>query len=326
VADVYSLPDDSLSELYNGGALMPVTYEKDKVIEENGGLDSAAVKAASNDDGVLCAYPSTAGNGYFLYYNSAYLNEDDVKSFDRMLEVAEQNNKKIAMDFTSGWYIYSFFKGAGLEVNAAPDGKSNNCNWNSTTTKYKGTDVAEAMLAIAKHKGFISCINNDIVKYMTDGTAIAAVSGAWNANRLQNLLGDNYAAAKLPEYTIAGDSVQMCSFLGYKMFGVNPYSKNPEWAMKLARFLTNEHSQMLRFEVKGECPSITDVANSEKVKNTPAVKALVAQSEFGYLQNISKQFWEPTCLFGTAIAAGNPDDIPLQELLDEMVEGITDSN
>ncbi len=40
----------------------------------------------------------------------------------------------------------------------------------------------------------------------------------------------------------------MSSFTGYKMMGVNAYSKYPEWAAKLADWLTNEENQTIRFE------------------------------------------------------------------------------
>ena len=49
------------------------------------------------------------------------------------------------MDFKSGWYLYSFFKGAGLNVEISEDGLTNICDWNTTEGKYKGIDVAEAM-------------------------------------------------------------------------------------------------------------------------------------------------------------------------------------
>ena len=48
----------------------------------------------------LYADPMTASNGYFLYYNKEYFTEEDVKSFDRMLEIAEKNDKKLLEDFS----------------------------------------------------------------------------------------------------------------------------------------------------------------------------------------------------------------------------------
>ena len=47
------------------------------------------------------------------------------------------------------------------------------------------------------------------------GDAICAgISGTWVAAALKERLGDNYAAAKLPTFTVDGEQVQMGSFLG----------------------------------------------------------------------------------------------------------------
>lgn len=324
-ADIYAFADDQFRELYNAGALLEVTLDADTVIAENGGADNGAIRSATVD-GKLYAYPVTASNGYFLYYNSAYLSEEDVKSLDRILQVAEENGKKFAMDFTSGWYIYSFFKGAGLDVSLNEDGLTNSCDWNSANTadgKYKGRDVAEAMLRIAESGGFISCGDDDFVSGAADGSIIAGINGTWNAVNIEKAYGENYAAAKLPEYTVAGDSVQMCSFAGYKLMGVNSATEQPEWSMRLAQWITNEENQMTLFRLKGEGPSNVKAAASEEVRAAKAIAALGEQSAYGYLQNVGGSYWTPTNVFGTTIAARNPDGTDLQELLDTMVKGIT---
>lgn len=321
-ADIYAFADDQFLELYNAGALLEVTLDADTIIAENGGADNGAIRSATVD-GKLYAYPVTASNGYFLYYNSAYLSEEDVKSLDRILQVAEENGKKFAMDFTSGWYIYSFFKGAGLDVSLNEDGLTNSCNWNSSDGKYKGTDVAEAMLRIAESGGFLSCGDEEFTNGAADGTVIAGVNGTWNAVKIQEAYGENYAAAKLPEYTVAGDSVQMCSFAGYKLMGVNSATEQPEWSMRLAQWITNEENQTTLFRLKGEGPSNVKAAASEEVRAAKAIAALGEQSAYGYLQNVGSSYWTPTYVFGTTMAAGNPDGAELQALLDEMVRGIT---
>lgn len=62
----------------------------------------------------------------------------------------------------------------------------------------------------------------------------------------------------------------MSSFTGYKMMGVNAYSKYPEWAAKLADWLTNEENQTIRFEERNQGPSTTNAAASDAVKQVPA--------------------------------------------------------
>ena len=321
-ADIYAFADDQFRTLCQNNALLEITENVDEIIEENGGKESAAVKSASYD-GKLYAYPMTASNGYFLYYNKEYFTEEDVKSFDKMLEIAKENDKKIAMDFTSGWYLYSFFKGAGLNVEISEDGLTNICDWNTTEGKYKGVDVAEAMCKIADHPGFLNCGDADFVAGAKDGSIIAGINGAWNDKNMQEAYGDNYAATKLPEYSIAGDSVQMHSFVGYKLVGVNAYTENAKWAQRLAQWITNEENQMIRFERKGDCPSNVNAAASKKVVESPAIAALAAQSEYAHIQRVTDSFWMPVYVYGTTITAGNLDEKSLQVLLDQMVKDIT---
>lgn len=321
-ADVYTFADDQFEVLRMNGALLQITQDAGDIIKENGGGNNGAV-LASQKDGKLFAYPVTAGNGYFLYYNSAYFSPDDIKSMDRILEVAEKNKKKVMMDFSSGWYIYSFFKAAGLEVSVNEEGTQNSCDWNSTDKKYKGTDVASGMLSIAKRKGFQSGSDEDFVKGVQDGSVIAGINGAWNAVKVEKAFGEHYAAAKLPTYTLAGEQIQMSSFAGYKLIGVNAHTKNPEWAMKLARFISNEKNQLKRFELTGECPSNVKAASSKQVKKSPALAALAEQSKYGNVQRVGDAFWTPTNVFGMVMANGNKDKKDLQGLLDKMVQGIT---
>lgn len=317
-ADVFSFAVDQYKELHDANALMEVALDTDEIIKANGGSEAGAVRCVTTD-GKLFAYPKTASNGYFLYYNSDYLTEEDVKSFDRILEVAGKAGKKVTMDYTSGWYIYSFFKGAGLDVTLNSDGVTNTCTFNSTDGKYKGTDVAEAMLKIAKNPAFVSGGDDDFKALMKSGEAIAGINGTWNSTVVQEAFGDGYAAAKLPEFTVNGDSVQMCSFAGYKAVGVNSHTKHPEWAQRLAEWLTDEHSQTEYFKTRGEAPSNVNAAKSPDVQASPAIRALNEQSAYGYLENVGKAYWQPAYVFGTTIAAGNPDDTELQKLLDILV-------
>ena len=321
-ADIYTFVDDQFSSLCQNNALLEITENVDEIIEANGGKESAAVQSASYD-GKLYAYPMTASNGYFLYYNKEYFTEEDVKSFDKMLEIAKENGKKIAMDFTSGWYLYSFFKGAGLNIELSEDGLTHICDWNTTEGKYKGIDVAEAMCKIVANKGFLNCGDVDFVAGAKDGSIIAGINGAWNAQNMLESYGDNYAATKLPEYTIAGDSVQMHSFIGYKLVGVNAYTNNVKWAQRLAEWITNEENQMIRFERKGDCPSNVNAASSKKVIDSPAIAALAAQSEYAHIQRVLDSFWMPVYVYGSTITAGNLDEKSLQVLLDQMVKEIT---
>ncbi len=317
-ADVFAFADDQAAALAAAGGLDPIA---DSTEIRNASLP-AAVEAASVE-GTLYAYPLTADNGYFLYYNKAYFSDEDIQSLERMLEQAEQAERLVAMDWSSAWYVYAFFGNTGLTVGLNEDGLTNYCTWNSTEGDIHGVDVAKAMLAIASSPGFANMTDQEFLAGVQDGTVIAGVSGVWNAVAVQEAWGKNTGAAKLPSYTCAGRQVQMASFSGCKLIGVNAYSGYPEWAVRLAEWITNEENQRLRFERRGQGPANINVANSSQVQASQAIAALLAQSEFSQIQRIGGKFWDPVSEFALNMAAGNPSGASLQAQLDRLAEGVT---
>lgn len=320
-ADVYSFAGDQLSALVAANALQPVSIHIEEVMAGCGGADSGAIQAATKN-GTLYAYPATADNGYFMFYNKEYFSEEDVKSLDKMMEIAANAGKKITMEYTSGWYTLSFFIGAGFDLARNDDG-STSLNWNETSADgIAGVDVAQAMLDIAKNPGFVSLKDAEFVTGVQDGSIIAGVNGTWNAAVAEGAWGENYAATCLPTYTVAGKQVQMASVAGYKMFGVNAYSENAGWAMLLAEYFTAEDQQIERFALRQAGPANLKAQASDAVQQNPAIAALAKQSQFAVLDGCQgDNYWSTAETFGTILAAGNPDGIALQELLDNFVAG-----
>jgi len=318
-ADVYSIADDRLGDLVTAGALQPISLNTEDIIARN----TTGSVAAATVDGTLYAYPATADNGYFMFYSKAYFTEEDVLTLDKMMEVAAANGKTVTMDWSSGWYLYSFFQGAGLEMTLSDDNTTNICNWNATDTPITGVQVVEAMLAIAANPGFINLTDSEFTTGIKDGSVIAGVNGTWNATVAQDAWGDDYAATKLPTYTVAGEQVQMASFSGYKLVGVNAYSANVGWAMMFADYMTNEESQLSRFLLRNQGPSNLAAGASEEVQASPAIAALAAQSAYATTQRVGSNYWTPSSTLGTIIYGGNADGTDLQTLLDNLVAGVT---
>lgn len=319
-ADVFPFADDQLSSLVAAGALARVPNAEDiSAANQEGSVEAASV------DGDLYGYPMSADNGFFLYYDKNYFSEEDVKTLDRILEVAAENNKKFSMEWDSGWYTYAFFGNTGLEFGINEDGVTNYCNWNTTEGAITGADIVESMMDIAKHPGFLDLPDGDFVSKISDGTVIAGVSGVWNAMEVENAWGKDYGAVKLPTYTCNGQQIQMSSFVGYKMIGVNAYSENLEWAQKFADWITNEQNQVLRFEKRNQGPSNINAAASDAVSQVPAIQAVIDQSQYGILQRVGNNYWDPFNVFGETIAQGNKGGATPQELIDALVEGITAS-
>ena len=277
-----------------------------------------AVEAAAVD-GKVYAYPMTADNGYFMFYDSSVFSESDVQSLEKMVEVAGAAGKKIAMDISNGWYIYAFFQGAGLELTLNDDGLTNTCTWNAAG----GTDVAQAILDLTASNVLVDMNDEDMATQIAEGNVAACVNGTWRAETAAEAWGDNYAATKLPTFKAGGKDCQMSSYSGYKLVGVNPHSANVGWSMLLAEFLTNEAAQTARFEARGLGPSNLAAASSDAVQANPAISALAAQAAYATPQRVGGNFWSPAETLGQILASGNPDGTDLQELLDTTVEGIT---
>ena len=317
-ADVFAFADDQVAALAAAGGLDPVANAADIRAANL----SAAVEAASVG-GELYAYPLTADNGYFLYYNKAYFSEEDVQSLERMLEVAEQAGRLVAMDWSSAWYVYAFFGNTGLTIGLNEDGLTNYCTWNSADGPIRGVDVAQSMLSIAASPGFANLTDTEFLAGVQDGSIIAGISGVWNAVAVQEAWGAEAGAAKLPAFTCGGQQVQMASFSGCKLIGVNAYSQHPLWAARLAEWITSEENQRLRFQLRGQGPANTRAANSPEVQASPAIAALLAQSEFSQLQRVGGKFWDPVTDFAGSCALGNPSGASLQSQLDRLVEAVT---
>lgn len=317
-ADVFAFPDDQLQALAASGVLQEIR-DADQVKQDN---IKGAVEAASVNDR-LFAYPMTADNGYFLYYNKKYFSGNDVKKLDTILAKAEKVHKKVTMDWTSAWYLYSFFGNTGLKAGVNEDGVTNYCNWNSKKGKIKGIDVAQAMERIAGSSAFLNTTDDKFLKGVQNGSVIAGVSGVWNANAIDKAWGKNYGAVKLPTYTCAGKQVQMASFTGYKMVGVNAYSSDVKWAMKMAEWITNQDNQTRRFAERGQGPSNIKASQSGDIEKSPAIQAVIAQSEYGCLQRVGGNFWDPISSFGSSVANGTLSPKELQKELDDMVKKVT---
>ena len=319
-ADVFTFADDQLTDLLSGGALMPIAEGTDEIVNRN---TADSVRAATGPDGQLYAYPATADNGYFLFYNSAYITREDAASLERLLDRAAENGRKVAFPMANGWYLYSFFRGAGLEMSLADDGLTNRCNWNTADTAITGVQVLTALLEIADHPGFVEADSDVFIAGLKDGSIISGVSGTWNAAVAAQVWGEDYAAAKLPTYKVAGQDVQMASFSGFKLVGVNAYSPNAGAAMDLAAFMTDHDAQMDRFRLRRQGPSNVAALASPEVQSEPAIAAIMAQAPYADVQRVGSKYWDAAGSLGKIIASGNPQNTDLQTLLDNAVAGIT---
>lgn len=319
-ADVFAFASDQIKDLVNAKVLQAV-----QDVDTVSGQNVAGAVEAATVDGTLYAYPFSADNGYFLYYDSTVVSEEQAKSWSGILEACAAAGKKAGMVMASGWYTAGFFYGAGFNTALNEDGGTA-LDWAGTSADgIKGTDVVQGMLDISTNSAFLPITDGDTSNQIATGTLGAIVSGTWDAAGVQSAFGDGYAATMLPTFTCAGKEVPMGSAAGFKMIGVNANSAQVGWAMELAKFLTNEESQTQRFTERQIGPSNIAAGESDEVKANIAISAVTAQNgAHGYVQDgtVGNSFWDPSKSFGEIIAQGNPDGEDLQTLLDNLVAAV----
>ena len=324
--DVFAFASDQINKLIQAGALARVggtILDDIRNVNTVGSIDAATVTIGGEDR--VYAYPMTGDNTFVLYYDSSKLSAEDVKSLDRMLEVAAGLGKQVAFKlYDDGWYLSSFFF-------ADPDlaykvTYSDDLTESKVEINYDSAAGLDVMMALRTYfaNGALSANVDDskILAGIQSGTIIAAVTGTWNRNQIKDVWGDNTAVAVLPTATIGGKQIQLNGFFGYKLIGVNGYSQNKSEAHKLAQWLTNEENQKLRFQERGLGPTNKNVVSSAEVQQDAVISVVLKQAEYFRTQKgVPGSYWTPMASLTKQFADVDPltvTDADLQALLDSL--------
>ena len=335
-ADVYGFANDQLMNLRKTGGLSPLSDKSVEEIKKNN--DLRAVEAGKITEGGVdkyYGYPYAADNGFFMYYNSSVVTEEASATLEGVLDSCKKKHKYFVMQLAAegGWYVGSFFYGAGGEYKIKWNGstlESTSVNFDEKAVDVNG-EVGEQTIGEIAGKAVINLTSDTwfksgddavIQQLLTSGQLGAAVSGTWNAALFQEKLGNNYAATKLPTYKgDDGRDYQLKPFIGYKLYAVNPYTKHVAEAHRLASYLANESSQTKRFKALGIGPSNLNVQNTDAVKDSVALQALFSQNDFAIVQeSLPDSYWSTFKAFAAdvcnkAINSGNLSD-SLQTVID----------
>lgn len=333
--DVYSFASDQINKLFAAGALARVGGETERnVIANNtpGSIDAASFKINGEDQ--LWAYPMTGDNCYFVYYDKRVFTEESLlASLDSMLDTAAAAGKTVHFKLNDdGWYLSSFFfANPDLKYEVTYDDAMVE---QSVSINFNEAGGLEAMKAIRNYVAHDSLVvqtdDSKIIAAFTDGSAAAAVTGTWNRKAISDLLGENMGVCKLPTAMIAGEQTQLSGFMGYKLVGVNGFSKNKGEAHKLAEWLTNEQNQLIRFQQRGFGPTNKNLASLPEVLNDPVISVVLEQGQFNRAQkSVPGNYWTPMGSLITPLVTAKADgtyaditDEKLQEYLDALVDQI----
>ena len=298
--DMYCFAQDQISRLVLGGALAPLGVQASATVTANN--DAGSVNAATVGDKIY-AYPMTSDNGYYLYYDSSVISDEEAKTWEGIVAACERAGKKFGYNVTNAWIMAGFFFAQPV------NGGDALCHSNWTYSE-------DGKNAIAVDDNFNSAnglVAMNVMKWLSSsemfvdtadtfaGTA-AVVTGIWNAGAAESEYGDNVKAVKLPTFTVDGTTYQTGSFSGYKLIGCKPQD-DPEKAKlcaDLALYLTSGEAQLERYYDFQWGPSNLEAQQNEDVKSNVFLSALLAQNVYSVPQGvIPGDWWNEAANLGT---------------------------
>ena len=309
IADVASAPDiycfaqDQMARLVQAAALAGPSGDVAELIKAEN--DAGSVAAASVA-GQLYAYPMTSDNGYYMYYDTSIISEEDAESLEAIIAACENAGVKFRFALENAWYNAGFFFATGCVSNWTMNEAGEFTSVEDTFNSEAGLIAMKGMEKLAKSSCYDS--NADI---FTDAGVV--ITGIWNANAAADHFGENLGATDLPSFEVDGQSYHIGSYSGNKLMGVKPQTDAKKGAVLslLAQYLTNEENQMKRYEGYQWGPSNLAAQASESVQANISLAALAKQNAYGQPQGqIHGSWWDIEKVLGAeAKAATSEDDL-----------------
>ncbi len=319
-ADIYCFAQDQFARLVQGGALSELGPGASSWVKTNN--DEGSVRAVTSGESIY-AYPLTADNGYFMYYDKSVIDESHIDSLEALVDVCEKAGKNFSFELGgSAWYTASFFmaydeEGKQLchsDWTTNDDGKFTSVSdtWNSAN----GLIAAKGMQHLVKSDYWNDSSAESEFSAATPSGVL--ISGTWAYNAVKNALGDNMGVADLPSFKVDDKSYHLGSYSGYKLLGVKPQTDAVRASNlnKLAQVLTGYEAEMARLETFGWGPSNKQAQTSDAFKANPALEALSAQNQYATAQGqIHGSWWDVAKVVGTSLKTAGTDDDSIKAVL-----------
>lgn len=315
-ADVIRLPHDQLGQLVEAGAV----YENEKYADEIEDTDiPMAIEAASYED-TMYGYPASA-DAMFLYYDKRVYDEKDLETLDSLTAKGKVglNIAEAGADYRlTPWFIAN---GASLYGENGDDVDG------STLNNEQGLNVLK-WVGKAKENENIVAVNSDEISALQEGKISALFSGVWNAQNIKEILGENMGTAVYPKADFGNGAVNLKAFSGVPIFVVNAATKNPDKAMDLARFVTNEEAQLEVFKGISTVPSNKAARESDAIQSDQIAKtvSLATTDEHSVLMPKlpeMKNFWPNMNALLVDTYEGKVPEADMQKKLDTLVKDVS---
>ena len=318
-ADIYCFAQDQFARLVQGGALAELDKEAAAIV---GAANDAGVVGAATTGDKMYAYPLTSDNGYFMYYDKTVIPEEDVDSLEKLIADCEKAQKYFAFETnTSAWYIASWFFATGCKSEWTTDDDGAFISVADDFNSDKGLIAVKGMKKLVDSKFHVSSSSGD--EFASDAAIV--VTGTWNYEAIQKLLGDHMGVTDLPSFEVDGKEYHLGSFNGCKLMGVKPQSDALRLlaCQLLAEYLTDEERQMERFNELSWGPSNLKAQASDAVQNNPGLAALLKQNQYSRPQGqIHGAWWDIAKVIGDDVKAAT-DEAGLKQALQNYYDKIS---
>ena len=322
-ADVIAIPGDQIGTAVTEGLLKEIEVDEET---QNSFTDSAMQSQIIDEKVYGLPY---AVETQLLFYNKDIVSEEEVPTtlgewYDYSLDRTSSGKDQYGLiaTFDQLYYAYEIINGYGGYIfNTDEKG-----NFDATDIGLANEGAIEGADIIKKfydEKVFPSGIigeqgTNTLDSLFTEGKAAAVISGPWAIDPYKEA-GINYGVKELP---MLDNGEHMSSFIGVKSYNVSSYSKNPDLAEKLVKFLSNEENQKTRYEITQEIPAVESLSDDPILNESESAVAIAEQSKYAELTpNITEmnQVWESYDAALQTIASGKADP---KEALAEGVSNI----
>lgn len=308
--DLYAFAQDQMARLVTAGALTTIAGDYATFVQESNDAGAAAAAKVGSE---VYAFPLTSDNGYFLYYDKSVIT--DPSSLEQIIADCEAAGKNFYFD-TGSWYQTAFFFATGCELSFETDEKGNFTSIKNTYASDNGLKAIKAIRTMSESKCYQDGSNV--------GNAVnwaAIVDGTWDSSAAKDVLGDNYACAPLPKFTVDGETFQLGGFGGFKLLGVKPQAEAGKLVvcLELAKYLSDTDAQLTRFNEVGWGPSNVTAQADSAVQNDEALGALRQQLQYTIPQGqYPNDYWSEADALGETICGGKFKGYTDEQLMAEL--------
>lgn len=304
--DVLTLPHDQVGQLATEGLITPISVDN-SIID----IYTESSIQAQTFNGELYGLPKATETPIFIY-NKAHMDKAP-ETFEELYQFSKDFTKGDQYGYLALWdnfyFAYSVIGGHGGYVFANDNGTLNpddiglNNEGALEGTKYIEKWYAEGLFP----KGIIGESGGSAKSGLfNEGKVASMMDGPWAFQGLKDA-GIDFGVAPMPKLP-NGEYPQ--TFIGVKGWHVSTFSKNKEWATKLAVWIANEENAKIRFEKTNEIPPVKALINDPTIAEDEGAQAVAIQSGRGVpMPNIPEmgQVWEPMASALQLVAAGKQD-------------------